>query len=137
MSNAPDTPTPEEELNVELELELETPTAEDFGFDEGEADDGPEADPDEGPVLQSDDADEGHTLQPKNSGYFDDEEVAGKLSADEDGYLDPTSLPEAGAGTVVVQDFDPADPGAEIAEPQKVLKPHDRIARKRARGSRE
>ena len=71
---------------------------------------------------------------------FDEQEVAGELPTDEDGYLDPeTALvqDEAVTGTVVVQDFDPTDPGAEIAEPQKVLKPHDRIARKRARGSRE
>ena len=68
------------------------------------------------------------------------DEIAGSIPADEDGYLDTeTALiqDEAVTGTVVVMDFDPADPGAPIAEPQKVLKPHDRIARKRDRGSRE
>lgn len=64
-----------------------------------------------------------------------------------DDYL-PVPLVEE-AGTVVVQDFDPTDPGAEIAEPTKVmspldslartkvLQPHDRVQRKRDRGSRE
>jgi len=68
------------------------------------------------------------------------DEIAGSIPADEDGYLDTeTALvqDEAVVGTVVVMDFDPTDPGAPIAEPQKVLKPHDRIARKRDRGSRE
>ena len=98
-------------------------SAEDFGFEEGEADAGPTA----GPV-------------------FDAEELAEPLPTDEDGYLTPPTLEETTPQeSVVVQDFDPADPGAEIAEPQKVLdtrtdkvlRPHDRIARKRARGSRE
>jgi len=66
----------------------------------------------------------------------DAEDVGFTAGADEEGYL---VLPETEADEdmVIVQDFDPADPGAEIAEPQKVLKPHDRIARKRDRGSRE
>lgn len=45
--------------------------------------------------------------------------------------------PEDFSSEIVVQDFDPLTPDAELAEPQKILKPHDRIARKRERGSRE
>jgi len=68
--------------------------------------------------------------------YSDEDEVAETIPTDDDGYLAPV---EGGADEplVVVQDYDPADPGAPIAEPQKVLKPHDRIQRKRDRGSRE
>ena len=46
-------------------------------------------------------------------------------------YLDPSRLAtEADESMVVVADFDPANPGQELAEPTKVLKPNDRLARK-------
>lgn len=66
---------------------------------------------------------------------FAEDEVASVASTDDDGYLIPPESEDE--GLVVVQDFDPADPGAPIAEPQKVLRPHDRIQRKRDRGHRE
>ena len=47
-------------------------------------------------------------------------DVAGELATDDDGFLVPPAE-DAEAGTVVVQDFDPSDPGAELAEPQKVM----------------
>lgn len=58
-------------------------------------------------------------------------DAAATIPNDADGYLDPDAIPDPEEGTVVVQDFDPTDPEAPLAEPTKVLKPHDRIARKR------
>jgi hypothetical protein len=68
---------------------------------------------------------------PTNEGY--EERIV--IAVDGDGFLLPPAQEED--GTVVVQDYDPTNPGAPIAEPQKVLRPHDRIQRKRDRGSRE
>jgi hypothetical protein len=46
-------------------------------------------------------------------------------------YLDADALTaEADESVVVVADFDPTNPGQELAEPTKVLKPNDRLARK-------
>lgn len=46
-------------------------------------------------------------------------------------YLDPSRLAtEADESMVVVADFDPTNPGQELAEPTKVIKPNDRLARK-------
>lgn len=51
--------------------------------------------------------------------------------ASADDYLDPSRLAtEADESMVVVADFDPANPGQELAEPTKVIKPNDRLARK-------
>lgn len=59
-----------------------------------------------------------------------DAEDAGR-EASADDYLDPSRLTaEADESMVVVADFDPANPGQELAEPTKVLRPNDRLARK-------
>ena len=51
--------------------------------------------------------------------------------ASADDYLDPSRLAqEADESVVVVADFDPTNPGQELAEPTKVIKPNDRLARK-------
>ena len=56
-----------------------------------------------------------------------EDEVAEVLPTDDDGFITPPE-PEADE-TVVVQDFDPADPGAEIAEPVAVSTREHRTAR--------
>lgn len=49
-----------------------------------------------------------------------DEQVLDTLPTDTDGYIVPPEAEES--GTVVVEDFDPANPGQELAEPVKVLR---------------
>ena len=157
MNDAPTTPTPEEELETVVdELPVLEPALEED--DElGPLDDLTEELTNDG-RLTDDELDEMSDVFPVtpeeeaaiDAALIEDpietqtfaplDEIAGSIPADEDGYLDTeTALvqDEAVTGTVVVMDFDPADPGAPIAEPQKVLKPHDRIQRKRDRGSRE
>lgn len=58
----------------------------------------------------------------------DAEDAGFTAGADEEGYL---VLPETEADEVmvIVQDFDPADPGAEIAEPQVVSTREHRTSR--------
>lgn len=57
-------------------------------------------------------------------------EVAGTIPADDDGYLVAPQTP-TDEGTIVVEDFDPFNPGQELAEPTKVLvTSNDRRARK-------
>lgn len=59
-----------------------------------------------------------------------DAEDAG-LEAGAEDYLDPSALaPPADEGVVVVADFDPTNPGQELDEPTKVIRPNDRLARK-------
>lgn len=93
----------------------------------------------DGPDFPDGSAEEGFIKQAPSAAEAE-EQWEGNLGVPttEDGFLDTAQLlPTADPETVIVQDFDPTDPGAPLAEPQKVLKPHDRIARKRARGSRE
>jgi len=130
MSNAPDTPTPDkEELDVEVELE---DSGDESEFDE--VDPAPELSDDSG-YAEDDELGPLDDLT-QELVYPDEDEVAETIPTDDDGYLAPVEGGDE-EPVVVVQDYDPSDPGAAIAEPQKVLKPHDRIARKRARGSRE
>lgn len=57
-----------------------------------------------------------------------EEEIDQVLATDDDGFITPPE-PEADDATVVVQDFDPADPGAPLAEPQAVSTTEHRTAR--------
>lgn len=53
------------------------------------------------------------------------------LEASAEDYLDPSRFTaEADESMVVVADFDPTNPGQELAEPTKVIRPNDRLARK-------
>ena len=80
------------------------------GFEGRTGDDGSEVDPFVSPDTASD--------------------TAGEMSTDEDGYLDPNTLPDKEEGTVAIQDYDPANPDAELAEPTKILRHNDRRSRK-------
>ena len=81
------------------------------GFEDRTGDDGQGADPFVSPITESD--------------------VVGEISTDEDGYLKTDALPDApDPEVIVVQDYNPANPDAEMAAPTKVLRQNGRRARK-------
>ena len=59
----------------------------------------------------------------------DEIEIAADVPTDEEGFLDVDAIPDTPAPEVVVQDFDPENPEAELAEPQQVSTREHRTAR--------